>query len=321
MSKEQSKMAVISLPEIEKSDSKKRKEKKQDKKKKDKKKKSRKKDKVDIQDDDENDDGVLLAAAALWARDEAGETSDKNFDDQSLRKQGLQNNYSVSSSRVFSLHITQLPYDCTEFDLRKLFAEHGCSQIQSIRLVYDYDARGQKTVFRGVAFVDLLDSKSFEAALKLNHKTSIRGRKLNIRPCRSKEELAEIVTRTKELVQEKIRQQRSSERAERDRKVAAGDELSASENYRKVKPDHEKTDSKSRKIQPSSKSVSEDNCKASIVDNESPSKTNLKRKSDTHREGRIKKQTKVDSDRKPIKLTKKERNRRAAIIMRLKRKR
>lgn len=260
--------------------------------------------------DDENDDGELLAAAALWAGDGDGdgETSDGN-NDPSSREEDTRINHPFSSfspvtktssttaalqtslrKQVYSLHITQLPYDSTEFDLRKLFAEHGCSKIKSIRLVYDHDTRGQKTVFRGVAFIDLLDSNSYEVALKLHHKTSIRGRKLNIRPCRSKEELAEIVSRTKELVQEKIRQQRSLERGgEGENGVVVGkSSLLANRNDQK------------------------------IAVNSSQSN---KRKTDGRTKSGRKKTPKVDAGGKPIKLTKKERNRRAAIIMSLKRKR
>jgi len=265
----------------------------------------------DEDDDDENDDGELLAAAALWAGDGDGdgETSDGN-NDPSSREEDTRNNHPFSSfspvtkisssttaalrtslrKQVYSLHITQLPYDSTEFDLRKLFAEHGCSKIKSIRLVYDHDTRGQKTVFRGVAFIDLLDSNSYEVALKLHHKTSIRGRKLNIRPCRSKEELAEIVSRTKELVQEKIRQQRSLERGgEGESGVVVGkSSLLANRNDQKI-----------------------------AVNN---SQSN-KRKTDGRTKSGRKKTPKVDAGGKPIKLTKKERNRRAAVIMSLKRKR
>ena len=264
-------------------------------------------DNKDDDDDDENDDGELLAAAALWAGDGDGETSDGS-NDPSLREEDSRNNHQFSSispvtkissttaalqpsprNQVYSLHITQLPYDSTEFDLRKLFAEHGCSKIKSIRLVYDHDTRGQKTVFRGVAFIDLLDSNSYEVALKLHHKTSIRGRKLSIRPCRSKEELAEIVSRTKELVQEKIRQQRSLERGEGESGVVVGKSSSlANRNDQKIAV----------------------NCSQSD-----------KRKNDGRTKSGRKKSPKVDAGGKPIKLTKKERNRRAAVIMSLKRKR
>jgi hypothetical protein len=250
----------------------------------------------DNKEEEENDDDdELLAAAAMWAGDEDGDIT-SNIQSSS-EKDNRKNDSSISlkttettlpappfqRKQVYSLHITQLPYDSTEFDLRKLFAEHGCS-ITSIRLVYDRDTQGNKTVFRGVAFIDMYDSNSYEVALRLHHRTSIRGRKLNVRPCRSKEELAEIVERTKELVTEKIRHQRMLERG-------GGDDggVASSSN---------KTDKKT-------------------------GNNNKNKRKDDDRKGRRTNEeggnTKLDADGKPIKLTKKERNKRAAIIMMRKR--
>jgi hypothetical protein len=225
-------------------------------------------------DDDDNDDEDLLAAAALWAGDDAEDEGKI----ERPPKESAQNTL-TTPRKSLSLHITQLPYDSTEFDLRKLFAEQGCS-VTSIRLVYDHDTEGRKTVFRGVAFIDLLDPKSYDEALKLHHKTTIRGRRLNIRPCRTKEELAGIVARTQELVQEKIRLQRSGE---------AGDS-----NIQKPSSTSSKPKSSNNK-----------------------NSNNTKRKN-TEKDRKNKK-PRLDKDGKAVKLTKKERNRRAAIIMQKKR--
>mmetsp|Transcript_14635 Transcript_14635/g.40671 ORF Transcript_14635/g.40671 Transcript_14635/m.40671 type:complete len:321 (+) Transcript_14635:143-1105(+) len=227
-------------------------------------------------DDDDNNDDDLLAAAALWAREEAeeDETEKMSSKSTSFHPSGY-----TKSQQNYSLHITQLPYDSTDFDLRKLFAEHGCT-VTSIRLVYDHDTDGRKTLFRGVAFVDVLDSQSYETALKLHHKTSIRGRRLNVRPCRSKGELAEIVARTQELVKEKIRQQRSGDTTETN--------VTSEEPAQSSAP---KSKSNENKISAS------------------------KRKNQNSKERKSNKKPRVDKDGKPIKLTKKERNRRAAIIM------
>ncbi len=214
--------------------------------------------------DDDNSDDELLAAAAMWAGDEG----------DNAEEEPTAATNQLSTPQNLSLHITQLPYDSTDFDLRKLFAEQGCS-ITSIRLVYDHDTEGRKTVFRGVAFCDFLDVTSYHNALKLHHKSSIRGRKLNIRPCKSKEELAAIVARTQDLVREKIHQQLSGKDITRSTSSAP-------------KPAHNKS--------PKSK----------------PSGT--KRKNNDQKDRKNKK-PRVDKDGKPIKLTKKERNRRAAIIM------
>lgn len=221
-------------------------------------------DEQDNNDDGDDSDDELLAAAAMWAGDEG----------DSAEEEPTAVTNQLSTPQNLSLHITQLPYDSTEFDLRKLFAEQGCS-ITSIRLVYDHDTEGRKTVFRGVAFCDFLDVTSYHNALKLHHKSSIRGRKLNIRPCKSKEELAAIVARTQDLVREKIHQQ-----------------LSGKDITKSTSTPPKPANNKSHKSKSSG----------------------TKRKSNDQKDRKNKK-PRVDKDGKPIKLTKKERNRRAAIIM------
>ncbi|KAG7366239.1 RNA recognition motif containing protein [Nitzschia inconspicua] len=249
--------------------------------------------------DDDDDDDDLLAAAAMWAGDSSTESvGSKQAREKSSRakkansptsketEQSTSTHDDEPLSESLSLHITQLPFDLIEMDLRKFFAEQGCS-VTSIRLVYDRDVRGNKTVFRGVAFVDMLDEASYDRALKLNHKASIRGRKLNIRPTRSKQELASIVSRTKELVQERIRQQLSGET-----KTTAATDSAASKSKKKKDVSKEKSKEKPRKKETTAK-----------VDDKNKEKAE-----------------RVDANGKPIKLTKKERNRRAAIIMGLKNK-
>ena len=222
----------------------------------------------DRNDEGDDSDDELLAAAAMWAGDEEGDNAEEESPVRATSQQ------SISQPQNLSLHITQLPYDSTEFDLRKLFAEQGCS-ITSIRLVYDHDTDGRKTVFRGVAFCDFLDVTSYQNALKLHHKSSIRGRKLNIRPCKSKEELAAIVARTQDLVREKIHQQLS------------GKNITASSS-------------------PSTKASNKSSSKGK--------QSGSKRKNSDLKD-RNNKKARLDKDGKPVKLTKKERNRRAAIIM------
>ena len=226
--------------------------------------------------DDDDDD--LLAAAAQWADNEEKVTGKTEMDPTNKKKDRKQQGNEPAHQDIdeaasvlqqppptLSLHITQLPFDSSEMDLRKFFAQHGC-QCTSIRLVYDRDVQGRKTVFRGVAFVDLADVESYNTALKLNHKASIRSRKLNIRPTRSKQELADIVTKTREIVQEKIRRQRTGE---------------------------------------TSADVSS-----------KPRKDMSKSKSSSQKKPKVPPQ---NDDGTPRKLTKKERNRKAAIIMGLKR--
>jgi RNA recognition motif-containing protein len=237
-------------------------------------------------DSDDGDDNELLAAAAAWAqRDEPPTTTPvSGLHDEKIHD--------------LSLHITQLPYDANELDLRRLFAEQGC-RISSIRLVYDRDEKGRKTVFRGVAFVDLVDKESYDKALSLNRKSPIRGRKLNIRPTKSKQELASIVSRTRELVQEKIQKQRE---------IGAGNgtdgDVPPGKKDDKGKKEKKKEKKKAQKQKDKGKAAKAKETK--IKGNLEPKKSDIST-------------TKVEK-KEPHKLTKSERNRRAAILAGIKRK-
>jgi hypothetical protein len=207
--------------------------------------------------DEDSEDDELMAAAAAWAQQEQT-GGDKDIADKIT---------AAATPKSFSLHITQLPFDAIELDIRQHFSEKGCV-ITSIRLVYDKDEHGRNALFRGVAFMDLLDQASYDIALKLN-RSKVRGRKLNIRPTRSKEELANIVSQTQQLVKAKILNSRDDD---------ADEKAKSKGKKKKSKADEKKAKKKATKAK--------------------------------HRkEGGI---TKTDPGRK---LTKQERNRRAAIIM------
>lgn len=236
-------------------------------------------------DDDDEDDAELLAAAAAWADQNEGETK---VDEAPANT--TTTTTSLTPPTDLSLHITQLPYDTNELDLRRLFAEHGCA-ITSIRLVYDRDDKGRKTVFRGVAFVDLLNPTSYDKALSLNRKSTIRGRKLNIRPTRSKQELATIVTRTREVVQEKIRQQKNQDQSNTD--PTRSSSTSNKKVDKKTKKKEKKREQK-EKVKAAKKSQKDSKHKSAAKD------------------------ANGDTTKEEHKMTKKERNRRAAIILGLK---
>ena len=220
------------------------------------------------EEDDDDDDDELMHAAAAWAEQQEEQASP-----------------SAPSSVIesLSLHVTQLPFDANDLDIRKLFAEKGCVAT-SIRLVYDRDEQGRKTVSRGVCFVDVADAKSYKIALEMHRKCSIRGRKLNIRPTRSREELSDIVSRTRDAVKEKIRQQL--------------------EGGLGVKPDVAGIPGKKK-----------NNTDAASAEKKRRNKEKKKEKKQNSKR-------KQDGEKAPVKrgkLTKKERNRRAAIIMQKKR--
>jgi RNA recognition motif-containing protein len=90
---------------------------------------------------------------------------------------------------VTSLHISQLPFDASKPKLAAHFEAHGCkiSEDHGIRMVFAPNGD-----FTGVAFLDVKDEKSMNDGLKL-HRTRFGGRLINVRPTKSKNELAEIV--------------------------------------------------------------------------------------------------------------------------------
>lgn len=228
----------------------------------------------DSQGDDSSCEGSeLLAAASNWAN----RTSD---DHDAQSEMNAKKRYEIGAPCSFSLHVTQLSFEATEFDIREHFSAKGCF-IKSIRMVFDRGLNGR--TFRGVAFIDLQDAESYKRALEL-HKSKLRGRKINVRPTRTKEELSEIVMQSKEKVAEVIRKQKKGNK---------DDETGT-----------HRTTSAAQK-QPASIVASPPNHQE-----EGPSPKRLKQRS-SHGENRKEK----------TKLTKKERNRRAAIIRQLQQRR
>ena len=102
-----------------------------------------------------------------------------------------------------SLHVTRLPFDLSVSQLWRMFegaSKDFKSNIKSVRFVYDQDQSTGDRKFRGVAFVDVADKKSYDAALSM-HRTKLTGTAINVRPTKTKSELQEIIERTKEMVQ------------------------------------------------------------------------------------------------------------------------
>jgi len=204
-------------------------------------------------DDDERD---LVAAASAWAEQQ-----------EALSETDIQAEQQVESNKIYSLHITQLDYDATDYDIRNHFTTNGCI-VTSVRLVYDRSVDDRK-LFRGVAFVDVADKESFQNALKL-HRSKLLGRTMNVRPTKTKSELSNIVQRTKQKVKQTIK------KFKEDRDARQADTA--------ARPGH---------------------AKRRRIDGDEATRTN--KDSDNHKKSLRKHQL----DRK---LTKKERNRRAAIL-------
>ncbi|GLE10123.1 hypothetical protein PINS_up022118 [Pythium insidiosum] len=81
-----------------------------------------------------------------------------------------------SDAKKKSIHLTlfvgQLPFNATEADIRKHFSEAG--EIQ-LRMLTDKKTRK----FKGMAFIEVKDSKALGAALSRHH-TLLKGRRINV---------------------------------------------------------------------------------------------------------------------------------------------
>ena len=177
---------------------------------------------------DGDDDDELLLAASAWAsaQDEgSGSNNEEDQDDdlsppKKLKEKkekvdaagpteydnknqaaDVKNLYCSSPPQNnYSLHLKNVPYDASQGDIRFAFGEKGCN-VTSVRLVYDRDQSTGERHFRGVAFVDLADEKSYKMGLEFHNKSFLgKGRRVNVRPTRTKSELSDIVRRTEEKV-------------------------------------------------------------------------------------------------------------------------
>jgi len=186
-----------------------------------------------IQDGDDSDPDeetkALLAAAGAWAKQSETEemTETRGLDESEndildsprTKKRRLSkskaNIYALETTTPraaptiqeradpLSLHVTRLPFDLSVSQLWRMFegaSKDFKSNIKSVRFVYDQDQSTGDRKFRGVAFVDVADKKSYDAALSM-HRTKLTGTAINVRPTKTKSELQEIIERTKEMVQ------------------------------------------------------------------------------------------------------------------------
>ena len=263
------------------------------------------------------------------------------FNDEHLPSNQLQ-----QGPQLYSLHLTQLSYDATDFDIREHFIKHGCMNIPSIRLVYDHpDTRGdgsKQKKFRGVAFVDIYMNTydEYQALIQQLHGSNMLQRKINVRPVKSKVELASIVQQTKLYVNQQIQIEKEKKKVKLNATSVSGtdgvnagkktsDTLSQSESknkWQKKKNSPKIKEPKSAKS--SSNSVNDRNAdsKANIA----PGHTKKRKIESSATSSPQEKQkstvvTKVKSDsttsssihksNSATKLTKQQRNRKAAILM------
>ncbi|GKY95169.1 hypothetical protein MPSEU_000480400 [Mayamaea pseudoterrestris] len=181
--------------------------------------------------DSDLEDNVLVSMVTTWVNDDADEVEEETLHASPKRTRRPEsyadNDYITSTSTstptptptptteiVFSVHVTQIAYSATDIEIRQHFASKAIS-IQSLRMVYDRGVDGRRQ-FRGVAFIDLADEQSHKMILTL-HKSSFKGRKINVRPTKSKDELSGIVAATSQKVAEKIRKHKNEKDTEEGR--------------------------------------------------------------------------------------------------------
>jgi hypothetical protein len=183
--------------------------------------------------EESDDDNELLTAASAWASSTAQDVDHDFVDDDapSSKKRKTNEigdaaakniasdvtNRSSLSQSIYSLHLKNVPYDASQGDVRFAFGEKGCN-VTSVRLVYDRDQSTGERNFRGVVFIDFADEKSYNLGLKEFHNKSFlgKGRRISVRPTRTKSELSDIVRRTEEKVATLIARSKEVAQIKRD---------------------------------------------------------------------------------------------------------
>ena len=278
-------------------------------------------------------------------KDISDTSSSRNNEDSAATKKDIisksihtmhTNNYSTQQEQTYSLHLTKVPYTATQTDIRFAFGQKGCN-IASIRLVYDRDQKTGERHFRGVAFVDLADEKSYNKALEFHNKPFLgKGLKVGVRPTVPKSQLSDIVRKTEEKVATLIA--RSKETAQKKREAGDnGDDVnkkdgpkSNSVHERKRNAHHDrgsvedKKKHKKKKRKSPNTSTSKDSAEATSSTTTKKPKGNDSQngqkakgnKGQNMKKESNKKSTKPEknTDGSPIKLTKKQRAKKAAII-------
>jgi hypothetical protein len=252
-----------------------------------------------------------FVAASAWASSQNDDAEDEeegnnvdSIDHSTAEKtSSLPLHNSSLRPQTYSLHLTRVPYEATQSEIRCSFIEKGCS-VTSVRLVYDRDYKTGERNFRGVAFVDLADEKSFKRGLELNKTAFLgKGRKVNVRPTRTKNELSEIVRRTEEKVANLIA--RSKESAQTKKRESDGSSIC----------EHDKSSGSNKKRKKGRKSsdASTPKAKSNNTEGSMEKPNNTKAKSSKRKRG-----TKSDKDDGSVKLTKKQRAKKAAVIRMMK---
>jgi hypothetical protein len=296
-----------------------------------------------VSSDSEDED--LLLAARQWAteqndEDDDGETSPhraettsnwdyvkKNKNDKKKSaKQHLQPKVetpgqSTTATKNFSLHLTKVPFNSSQTTIRFAFTEKNC-QVTSVRLVYDTDPKTHERTFRGVAFVDFADEASFDIGLKMHNTAFLGGKqRVNVRPTKTRGELSEIVKKTEERVAALIARSKEKKRAREE-----GNDLGEKRDgeTQKKRQKNNKKDMRKRNTPQDSKKRDgryENNINTSRDNKEArTNKASTRKNADgiTKSKSKQVKTVKSNADGTPLKLTKKQRAQKAAVIRNLK---
>lgn len=243
---------------------------------------------------------------------------------------------STQQQQTYSLHMTKVPYTATQTDIRFAFGQKGCN-ITSIRLVYDRDQKTGERHFRGVAFVDLADEKSYNKALEFHNKPFLgKGLKVGVRPTVPKSQLSDIVRKTEEKVATLIARSKETaqkkreagdigdaddDKKERPKSNAAQDGKSNKHQDRGSVEDKKKHKKKKRKSPDASTSKDSAEATSSTTNKKPKGNDSNARKAKGNKGQNMKKESnkkntkpEKNTDGSPIKLTKKQRAKKAAII-------
>jgi RNA recognition motif-containing protein len=220
--------------------------------------------------DEEEEDDEILAAAAAWATT-AKEKEEQPNNNHCPSQPPLNTEIPEPPQKqqqppiIYSLHVTQIDYQATEWDIRNHFVTAGCI-VQDVRLVYDHSVQpkqSQQRTFRGVAFVDVADEQSYQHALQTLHKSKLLNRSINVRPVQTKQTLAAIVQRTHQKVTEiihKNKQQAKQQQQQKKQPPSKQDTLSSQSQTKKPK-----LLSNTNKSEPTSHKTNETNKKKKLT--------------------------------------------------------
>ncbi|GAC1422513.1 MAG: RNA-binding protein [Flavisolibacter sp.] len=81
-----------------------------------------------------------------------------------------------------NIYVSNLGFNVTEEELKKLFAEHG--QVSSVKLITDYNTGSS----RGFAFIEMPNDSEGEKAISKLNNFSVNNRNMSVQIARPKED-------------------------------------------------------------------------------------------------------------------------------------